>query len=93
MRSYRRRHASPDEKDKHLAGQPSKENFAFGYGSQACPGRNYAVAVLKMVLARILLDYEVKFVEGHTKPTKYHLMEFIIPDPTAKLMIRKRKAA
>ncbi|KAJ8130147.1 hypothetical protein O1611_g3484 [Lasiodiplodia mahajangana] len=93
LRSYRRRHSSPDERDKHLAGQPSKENFAFGYGSQACPGRNYAIAVIKMVLSRMLVDYEFKFVEGHTKPTKYHLMEFIIPDPTAKLLMRKRKAA
>ncbi|GAW26838.1 putative cytochrome P450 [Rosellinia necatrix] len=93
MRSFVRRHSSPEEKDKHLAGQPSKENFAFGYGGQACPGRNYAVAVLKMVLSRILVDYEFKFVAGHTKPTKYHLMEFIIPDPTAKLMMRKRKSA
>ncbi|KAI0401916.1 cytochrome P450 [Xylaria palmicola] len=92
MRSYRKRHSSPEEKDKHLAGQPSKENFAFGFGGQACPGRNYAVAVLKMVLSRLIVDYEFKFVEGRTKPTKYHLMEFIIPDPTAKLMMRKRRA-
>ncbi|KAI0458270.1 cytochrome P450 [Xylaria acuta] len=91
MRSYRKRHSSPEEKDKHLAGQPSKENFAFGYGAQACPGRNYAVSVLKMVLSRILVDYEIKSIDGHKSPTKYHLMEFIIPDPTAKLMMRKRK--
>ncbi|KAI3318950.1 cytochrome P450 [Xylariaceae sp. AK1471] len=91
MRSYRKRHSSAEEKEKHLAGLPSIENFAFGYGSQACPGRLYAVGVLKMVLSRILVDYEFRFVEGNTKPTKYHLLEFIIPDPTAKLMMRKRK--
>ncbi|KAI0418906.1 cytochrome P450 [Xylaria grammica] len=90
-RCLRKRHSAPEEKDKHLAGQPSKENFAFGFGSQACPGRNYAVAVLKMVLSRMLTDYEFKFKPGDAKPKKYHLMEFIIPDPTATLMMRKRK--
>ncbi|KAI0196452.1 cytochrome P450 [Astrocystis sublimbata] len=93
MRSYRRRMVNAEERQKYMAGQPSKENFAFGYGAQACPGRNYAVAVLKMVLSRIIMDYEFKFPEGQTGPTKYHLMEFIIPDPRARLMMRKRKTA
>jgi cytochrome P450 len=93
MRSYRKRYSSPDERDKHLAGQTSKENFSFGYGQQACPGRNYAVNVIKLVLSQMLVDYEFKYVAGNTKPTKYHLLEFIIPDPTAKVMMRKRRAA
>ncbi|KUL83805.1 hypothetical protein ZTR_06647 [Talaromyces verruculosus] len=93
MRSYRKRQASAEEASKYLAGQPSLENLSFGFGSQACPGRNIAVSVLKMVLSRLLLDYEFKFSEHQAKPSNIHLLEFIIPDPKAKLMMRKRKAA
>lgn len=93
MRSYRKRQASAEEATKHLAGQPSLENLSFGFGSQACPGRNIAVSMLKMVVTRLLLDYEFKFNEQQAKPSLIHILEFIIPDPNAKLMMRKRRAA
>jgi len=92
MRSYRKRQASAEEASAHLAGQPSLDNLSFGFGSQACPGRNIAVSVLKMVVSRLLLDYEFKFGEHQAKPSNIHLFEFIIPDPNAKLMMRKRRA-
>lgn len=93
MRSYRKRQASAVEASKHQAGQPSLENLSFGFGSQACPGRNIAVSVLKMVVSRLLADYEFKFGEHQAKPSNIHLLEFIIPDPKAKLMMRKMKSA
>lgn len=93
MRSYRKRQASAEEATKHLAGQPALENLTFGFGSQACPGRNIAVSVLKMVVARLLSDYEFKFNEHQAKPSNIYLLEFIIPDPKAKIMMRKRRAA
>ncbi|KAH6645042.1 cytochrome P450 [Truncatella angustata] len=91
-RSYRKRHSSLDEETKHLAGQPSRENLSFGYGSQACPGRHIAVSVVKMVVSRLLLDYEFKSSGEKDKPKSIHLLEFIFPDPAAKLMMRKRQA-
>lgn len=93
MRSYRKRQASAEEALKHLAGQPSVENLTFGFGSQACPGRNIAISVLKMVLSRLLHDYEFEFGEHQAKPSNIHLLEFIIPDPNAKVMMRKRRLA
>lgn len=91
MRSYKKRQMSDYEHSKHLAGQPSLENLSFGFGSEACPGRNIAVSVLKMVLSRLLRDYEFKFEDGQAEPKNIYLLEFIIPDPRAKLMMRKRK--
>jgi cytochrome P450 len=91
MRSYRKRHSSPEEEGKHLAGYPSMDNLSFGYGSQACPGRHIAVNVVKMVVSRLLVDYEFKFAEGKEKPRGVHLLEFIFPDPASKLMMRRRR--
>jgi cytochrome P450 len=91
MRSYRKRQVAAEERHKHLAGQPSLENLTFGYGSQACPGRNIAISILKMVVSRLLRDYEFKFADDQSKPKNIYLLEFIIPDPKARLMIRKRK--
>ena len=34
------------------------KNLVFGYGKHACPGRFKAAAEIKMIIARILLEYE-----------------------------------
>ncbi|KAK3940199.1 cytochrome P450 [Diplogelasinospora grovesii] len=36
----------------------TKENMGFGYGRHACPGRFFAAAEIKLLLARILLEYD-----------------------------------
>ncbi|KAI1258587.1 cytochrome P450 [Xylariaceae sp. FL1019] len=94
LRSLRKRQSGPDEREKNLAGLPSRENFAFGYGSQACPGRHIAVNVLKMVTSKLVTEYEFKSPPGRAgKPNNIHLLEFIFPDPAATIMMRKRPAA
>lgn len=38
----------------------TKENTTFGYGKHACPGRFFAANEIKLILARILLQYDVR---------------------------------
>ncbi|KAI9164181.1 ent-kaurene oxidase [Paramyrothecium foliicola] len=38
----------------------SESNLAFGYGRHACPGRFFAANEIKMILANILLHYEIR---------------------------------
>lgn len=90
-RGYLKRQVSDKEATRHLAGQPSLENLAFGFGSQACPGRTLALWVVKVVLARLIRDYEFRFGEHQGKPKSMQILEFVFPDPDAKLMVRRRR--
>ncbi|KAF2191565.1 cytochrome P450 [Zopfia rhizophila CBS 207.26] len=90
MRSYRKRHES-GELNKHLAGQTDKDNLSFGHGKQACPGRYFAVGEIKMILARLLLEFEFKYPEGKSRPRNFYADENVFPDPWARLMMRKRR--
>lgn len=45
----------------------SLNNLPFGYGRQACPGRFFAANEIKMIVARAILDYEIKLADGATK--------------------------
>ncbi|KAF2198781.1 putative cytochrome P450 [Delitschia confertaspora ATCC 74209] len=90
MRSYRKRHET-GELNKHLAGQPDKDNLSFGHGKQACPGRYFAVGEIKMILARLLLEFEFKYPEGKSRPKNFYADENVFPDPRARLMMRKRR--
>ncbi|ODA81013.1 hypothetical protein RJ55_03974 [Drechmeria coniospora] len=91
MRSYRRRMSSADQRDLHKAGMTHPDNLAFGYGNQACAGRQFAVAEIKLIMARLLHDFEFRFPEGKARPKARHVNENCFTDQTMTLMMRKRQ--
>ncbi|PLB40143.1 cytochrome P450 [Aspergillus candidus] len=90
LRFYRKRQ-NPGEANKHLLPMTDKNHLHFGHGKYACPGRFFAVLEMKMILARILLDYEFKYPEGQGRPKNLTMDENVLPDPAARLLVRKRQ--
>ncbi|TDZ61446.1 Cytochrome P450 monooxygenase ATR2 [Colletotrichum trifolii] len=65
-------------------------HLTFGYGKHACPGRFFAANEIKMIMANLVLNYEVKMPDGLTE--RYPQLVFggsAIPDPKKSIMIRK----
>lgn len=58
----------------------------------ASPGRFFAANELKAMMAYIVVNYDVKFEDDGIRPPNKWLGLTIIPDPTASVMFRKRKA-
>lgn len=52
----------------------SQNSLTFGYGRHACPGRFFAANEIKMILANVLLRYDLKLTEGSTG--RYPNIEF-----------------
>jgi len=70
----------------------SLEALAFGTGVHACPGRFFAANELKLILAHVVLNYDVKFEKHvHGRPLNKHFRAACLPDPTIKLLFRRRK--
>lgn len=66
----------------------SPDSLPFGHGKLACPGRFYAAAQIKVILASILLEYNVHFPEGQSmRPENIHFGEGITPDRTQKILL------
>ena len=66
-------------------------NMAFGYGKYACPGRFYASNEMKLVLAHLLLRYDIKLPDGHGRPKNFTFDSDMFPDPRARLLIKRRE--
>lgn len=67
----------------------TKENTAFGYGRHACPGRFLASNEIKLILARILLDYDIKLPPGVTgRYPNIVRGSSTSPDMTKEIMVR-----
>ncbi|KAH6654487.1 ent-kaurene oxidase [Truncatella angustata] len=72
----------------------TKDFMAFGYGRHACPGRFFAANEIKLILARILLDYDIKMPDGITE--RYPNLNMgldALPDPTKAILFKKFKTS
>ncbi|KAL5531375.1 hypothetical protein ACEPAG_4252 [Sanghuangporus baumii] len=93
FRFSRMRGESLEESAKHQMANTAADYLAFGHGRHACPGRFFAVNELKAMMAYLLMNYDIKAeVEGVRPENVYHATR-LNPNPTAKVLLRKRARA
>ncbi|CCL98069.1 uncharacterized protein FIBRA_00063 [Fibroporia radiculosa] len=75
---------------KHQYVTTSPEFVAFGHGKHACPGRFFAVNELKVMMAYMLLNFDIKFEHGRGRPENLNVWQTVMPAPDVNLMFKKR---
>jgi cytochrome P450 len=68
----------------------SVDSLAFGYGNHACPGRYFAACELKLMLAHVIMNYDVKLENEGVRPKDLWLMTSCMPNMNAKVLFRRR---
>ncbi|GLB41513.1 putative cytochrome p450 [Lyophyllum shimeji] len=63
---------------------------AFGHGRHACPGRFFAANELKIMLAHVVMNYDVKLEGRGGRPENMWFVTSCIPNPKAEVLFRKR---
>ncbi|KAI0804683.1 cytochrome P450 [Irpex lacteus] len=76
---------------KQMATTASVDYVPFGLGKHACPGRFFAVAELKAMLAWLVLHYDVKMENEGVFPDPIYFQAQSPPNQTAKVLFRKRQ--
>ncbi|KAL2148426.1 hypothetical protein VTH82DRAFT_2346 [Thermothelomyces myriococcoides] len=66
----------------------STEYLAFGHGRNACPGRFFAANELKLILAHLVLNYDIEL--GGSRPRDAWFSLIRVPPLRATIRIRKR---
>ncbi|KAH8756462.1 cytochrome P450 [Hyaloscypha finlandica] len=81
----------PDHVERSRMSFPATSNdyLAFGNGRQACPGRFFAAAELKLMLAYVLLHYDFEMLPKRPSDTWVGILR--IPSPSAKIRVKRRK--
>ena len=62
----------------------------FGHGANSCPGRFFASLEIKIILVRLIMDYDWKLREGQSRPANLRAHEFIFPNPDGELLMKAR---
>ncbi|KAI1424628.1 cytochrome P450 [Xylaria sp. FL1777] len=64
----------------------------WGGGPQACPGRVFATNSMKVLLAHLLLNYDIKLPSGASKPSVVSSPNgAVMPDLMARILVKGRK--
>jgi cytochrome P450 len=69
------------------------QDFRWGAGRWACAGRYLASLVAKVILVKLLDEYDFEFAGDRGRPSNSVLHEFIFIDPGVKIMMRRRENA
>ena len=93
FRPYRWHKPDPDHKpapEEEFTGvEPG--NVAWCSGRLMCPGRWYASAMIKLIIAELLIKYDVTFPEGQTRrPPNVYSPDAVRPDMEQVICLKKR---
>ncbi|KAI4258173.1 MAG: hypothetical protein LQ352_001330 [Teloschistes flavicans] len=66
-------------------------NLSFGYGKYACPGRFLASYEIKLIVAMLLVQFDIGFPEGKGRPGSMMYSDSVFPDPKGGLILKERK--
>ncbi|KAJ7203627.1 hypothetical protein GGX14DRAFT_651852 [Mycena pura] len=70
----------------------SNDYIVFRLGKHGCPGCLFAALNIKVILAELLLHYDVAFPAGASRaPKPFAFNIFTVPNPTAELMFTRRE--
>ncbi|KAG9606124.1 cytochrome P450, partial [Aureobasidium melanogenum] len=83
--------ALPGNDNKYQFVTTGPDQLHWGVGSHACPGRFFASYEIKMLLAEILIRYDIELLPGAERPRDLAIDIRVIPDPMAAIRFRNRK--
>lgn len=78
-------------------GMATEDSLGFGFGSQACPGRFFAVNLIKLMLAKLLTRWDLALEKNGEKwlggRPKYEYYDFsVVPPSEYGMRLSPRKA-
>ena len=68
-----------------------RNEYRWGAGRWACAGRFLATMVAKIILVKLLDEFDFKFTDGATRPPNSVVHEFLFIHPETKLLMRRRE--
>lgn len=76
----------------HQFATTEKNLLNFGHGKYACPGRFFASLEIKVILVRLIMNYDLKLTAHQGRPANLKAHEFLFPNPDGELLIRERRS-
>ncbi|KAF2086784.1 cytochrome P450 [Saccharata proteae CBS 121410] len=92
LRFVKLRERSAEDFRSHMfaTSNPSANYLSWGAGKHVCPGRFFASNEIKTIIAKILLDYDIKMADGQVgRPKNFSMGVQLAPNPTLEMLFKK----
>ncbi|KAM0354162.1 hypothetical protein ACHAPU_001197 [Fusarium lateritium] len=93
LRFYKLRQESAEANNRFQFTSLGDTNMNFGAGKHACPGRFFASNEIKLVLAHLLINYDIRLKEGEERPKAMSVVMVKALSPNTELEFRRRSLA
>jgi cytochrome P450 len=90
LRFYNLRQQSLRDEYKYQFSTIDKHMLHFGAGRHACPGRWFAGAEIKLIMATLILQYDMKLKDG-VRPKSIQFQAQQAPNPMAEVLFKRRE--
>jgi cytochrome P450 len=87
---YYHKREEPGQRNLHQFATTDKNNLHFGHGKYSCPGRFFAGHTIKVLIAHLIMNYDVTVDEDKGRPLNVAAHEYIFPDPEARILFKER---
>ncbi|OJK01308.1 hypothetical protein ASPACDRAFT_1879884 [Aspergillus aculeatus ATCC 16872] len=81
---FRQKREQAGHENKHQLVMTSAEHYGFGHGVRACPGRFFAANEIKILLAHLIMKYDIRFPDGQSRPPNWEIGADLVCDQTAQ---------
>ncbi|KAJ4014167.1 hypothetical protein NW752_005886 [Fusarium irregulare] len=90
LRFYKMRQG-PGQENKYKYSSVGREDLSWGFGRHACPGRYLSAVNIKLILAELLMNYDIKLCEGAKRPPNIEFEVLCSPDPNYAILLKNRE--
>ncbi|KAM0236630.1 hypothetical protein ACHAP5_009316 [Fusarium lateritium] len=90
LRFYRMRQASGQD-NKYKYSSVTKSDLSWGFGRNACPGRYLSAINIKLIMAELLTNYDIKLRDGVNRPPNIEFEVLCSPEPDFEILLKNRK--
>ncbi|OAL00888.1 cytochrome P450 [Phaeosphaeriaceae sp. SRC1lsM3a] len=82
----------PDGEKQWAASSVDTSYLPFGYGNHVCPGRFFAIRLIKIVITKMILDFDIKWDRNtRDRPKPMNVEGQFVPNMQQKVYLRRRQ--
>ncbi|EKJ68359.1 hypothetical protein FPSE_11367 [Fusarium pseudograminearum CS3096] len=89
LRFYKMRQG-PGQEAKYQYFSVGREDLSWGFGRHACPGRYLSAINIKLIMAELLMNYDIKLCDGESRPPNIEFEVLCSPDPNYEILLKSR---
>ncbi|MCJ1380212.1 hypothetical protein MMC17_003315 [Xylographa soralifera] len=80
-----------DKVNRWVASHVGATNLIFGYGNHVCPGRFFAIRLIKIVFTKLITEYDISWDRTQPgQPPRFKMEGLSTPNPSQRVFLKRR---